>query len=69
MEDYDQYTALELIQLLDVLERERFPTGGLYKRENEIMELTAKRLDIEPKEVGWLLMTNGKGKTWRKRTK
>ena len=57
-ENYDKYTALELLQLLDVLERECFPTGGLYKRKNEIIEITAKYLEIKPKEVGWLLTSS-----------
>ena len=55
MESYGDYTLIELFQLLDILEWERFPTGGLYKRKNEIIEISAKWLDIEPKEVGWLL--------------
>ena len=57
MESYDDYTVVELFQLLDIMERERFSTGGLYKRKNEIIDITAKRLDIEAKEVGWLLTT------------
>ena len=55
MENYEDYTVVELFQLLDILEREGFPTGGLYKRKNEVIDLTAKRLSIKPKEVGWLL--------------
>ena len=57
MESYDDYTVVELFQLLDIMEIECFPTGGLYKRKNEIIDITAKRLDIEPNEVGWLLTT------------
>ena len=57
MESYDDYTVVELFQLLDIMERECFPTGGLYKRKNEIIDITAKRLDIEAKEVAWLLTT------------
>ena len=55
MESYEDYTLVELFQLLDILERERFPTESLDKRKTEIVEITAKKLDVEPKEIGWLL--------------
>ena len=55
MEGYSEYTVLELFQLLEILERERFPTGNLYKRKNEIMEEAAKQLDVQVKEIGWLM--------------
>ena len=55
MESYDDYTALEMLQLLDILQREPFPTANLYRRKEELFEKTAARLDLEPKEIQWIV--------------
>ena len=45
---------MELLKLLEYLEEETGPSGELYRRQMEIMEKTAERLNLEPKEIGWL---------------
>ena len=54
MENLEEYTVLDLLQVLEFLEEETSPTCALYQRQKDVMKEAAKCLDIEPKDVGWL---------------
>ena len=55
MEPYENYTVLEMLKLLDILQREPFPSLALDKRREELRKEAAKRLKMEPKEIDWLI--------------
>ena len=54
-EDYLTWKNLELLQLLIIMNEEECPMGHSYKQFEEIAEIAAEKLDIEPKEVKWLV--------------
>ena len=70
-EDYQTWKSLELLQLLEMMNEEECPTGHFYKKFEEIAEMTAEKLHIDPKEVKWLLKKKRttKSKARRKRRK
>ena len=55
METYENWKSVELLQLLQILVEEECPTGHLSRKVDEIVEITAKKLDVEPKEVVWIV--------------
>ena len=53
MENFKEYTGLELLQLLDLFERDRFPSADLYKKKEEAVATAAEKLDLQQrKSVG-----------------
>ena len=65
MEDFDDYNALELFKLLEYLRRDPFPGLYLKNKKTKIREEIAKRLEVDPKEVGWVMPTPQKEKKQR----
>ena len=55
MENLKEYTGLELIQRLEYLERDRFPSAELCKKREAVVEAAAKKLDLEQKEICWIV--------------
>ena len=55
METLKEYTGLELIQLLEYLERDRFPSAELCKKRGAVVEAAAEKLDLEQKEICWIV--------------
>ena len=55
MENFKEYTGLELLQLLDLFERDRFPSADLYKKKEEAVATAAEKLDLQQKESCWIL--------------
>ena len=62
VETFEEYTRLEMLQLLEYLKRERFPGLELENKKKELKEEIAKRLELEAKEVGWIVGAERKGK-------
>ena len=54
-EDYQTWKSLELLQLLIIMNEEECSTGHFFKKFDEIAEMAAEKLDIEPKEFKWLV--------------
>ena len=54
-EDYQTWKSLDLLNLLIIMNEEECPSGNFYKTFEEITEMAAEKLDIEPKEVKWLV--------------
>ena len=50
-----EYIGLELLQLLDLLERDRFPSSDLYKKKEEAVAAAAEKLDLQQKEICWIV--------------
>ena len=55
MENLKEYTGLELIQLLEYLERNRFPSAKLCEKGEAVVEAAAEKLDLEQKEICWIV--------------
>ena len=55
MENLKKYTGLELIKLLEYLERNRFPSAELCKKREAVVEAAAEKLDLEQKEICWIV--------------
>ena len=55
MENLKEYTGLELIQLLEYLERDRFLSAELCKKREAVVEAAAEKLDLEQKEICWIV--------------
>ena len=55
MENFKKYTGLELLQLLDLFERDRFPSADLNKKNEEAVATAAEKLDLQQKEICWIV--------------
>ena len=55
METYESYTVLKMFKLLKILKAERFPGLAVEKIWREIVEEIAERLELEEKEVSWIV--------------
>ena len=51
-----------MFQLLEYLKKERFLGLDLERKKNELKEEIVRRLDVETKEVGWIVSTDCKEK-------
>ena len=65
MENLEEYTGLDLIQLLDMLERDRFPSSELYKLKEKAVTIAAAKLDLPMKEICWIA-ERPKNEKWEK---
>ena len=55
MENFKEYTGLQLLQLLDLFERDRFSSSDLYKKKEEAVATVAEKLDFQRKEICWIV--------------
>ena len=65
MENLEEYTGLELIQLLEMLERDRFPSAELYQLKEKAVTIAATKLDLPMKEICWIA-ERPKNEKWEK---
>ena len=55
IENLKEYTGLELIQLLEYHEKDRFPSVELCKKREAVVEAAVEKLDLEQKEICWIV--------------